>query len=127
LRDRGAAGGVVIQVGGGLKVVLATQPVDFRRGVHGLAALVAQALSADPYCGDVFIFRSKRSDRLKLIAWDGSGMVLVTKWLEAGRFTWPPIKEGAVHLSAAQMALLIEGLDWTGAAPKAVKRPRKVG
>ncbi len=117
----------MIQVGGGLKVVLATQPVDFRRGVHGLAALVAQALSADPYCGDVFIFRSKRSDRLKLIAWDGSGMVLMTKWLEAGRFTWPPIKEGAVHLSAAQMALLIEGLDWTGAAPKAVKRPRKVG
>ena len=127
MRDRGAAGGVVIQVGGGLKVLLATQPVDFRRGVHGLAALVAQALSADPYCGDVFIFRSKRSDRLKLIAWDGSGMVLMTKWLEAGRFTWPPIKEGAVHLSAAQMALLIEGLDWTGSAPKAVKRPRKVG
>ncbi len=57
----------MIQVGGGLKVLLATQPVDFRRGVHGLAALVAQALSADPYCGDVFIFRSKRSDRLKLI------------------------------------------------------------
>ena len=127
MRDRRAAGGDVIQVGGGLKVLLATQPVDFRRGVHGLAALVAQALSADPYCGDVFIFRSKRSDRLKLIAWDGSGMVLVTKWLEAGRFTWPPIKEGAVHLSAAQMALLIEGLDWTGSAPKAVKRPRKVG
>ncbi len=127
MRDRRAAGGDVIQVGGGLKVLLATQPVDFRRGVHGLAALVAQALSADPYCGDVFIFRSKRSDRLKLIAWDGSGMVLVTKWLEAGRFTWPPIKEGAVHLSAAQMALLIEGLDWTGSAPKPVKRPRKVG
>ncbi len=117
----------MIQVGGGLKVLLATQPVDFRRGVHGLAALVAQALSADPYCGDVFIFRSKRSDRLKLIAWDGSGMVLVTKWLEAGRFTWPPISQGAVHLSAAQMALLFEGLDWTGSAPKAVKRPRKVG
>ncbi len=117
----------MIQVGGGLKVVLATQPVDFRRGVGGLAALVAQALQADPYCGDVFVFRSKRSDRLKLIAWDGSGMVLMTKWLEAGRFTWPPIKAGAVHLSAAQMALLIEGLDWTGATPKTVKRPRKVG
>jgi transposase len=101
--------------------------VDFRRGVHGLAALVAQARQADPYCGDVFVFRSKRSDRLKLIAWDGSGMVLVTKWLEAGRFTWPPIREGAVRLSGSQMALLIEGLDWTDATPKTVKKPRKVG
>ncbi len=117
----------MIQVGGGLKVLLATQPLDFRRGVQGLAALVVQALRADPYCGGVFVFRSKRSDRLKLIAWDGSGMVLVTKWLGAERFTWPPIKEGAAHLSAAQMALLIDGLDWTGAAPKEVKRPRKVG
>jgi transposase len=64
---------------------------------------------------------------LKLIAWDGSGMVLVTKWLESGRFTWPPISQGAVRLSAAQMALLIDGLDWTKAAPKEVRRPTKAG
>lgn len=61
----------------GLKVLLASRPIDFRKGVHGLVALVAEALRADPYCGDIFVFRSKRADRLRLIAWDGSGMVMV--------------------------------------------------
>ena len=56
-----------------LKVVLATQPVDFRKSVHTLSALVSEALHANPYCGDVFVFRSKRMDRVKLLAWDGSG------------------------------------------------------
>ncbi len=61
-----------------LKVVLAAQPVDFRKSLHTLSALVSEALRANPYCGDVFVFRSKRADRVKLLAWDGSGMVLVT-------------------------------------------------
>ncbi|MGY4485377.1 transposase [Bradyrhizobium sp. LM3.2] len=86
------------------KVVLATQPVDFRKSVHTLSALVSEALRANPYCGDVFVFRSKRMDRVKLLAWDGSGMVLVTKWLHQGRFTWPPIRDGVIHLSATQLA-----------------------
>ena len=111
----------------GLKVVVASQPVDFRKGVHGLVALVASALKADPYCGDVFIFRSKRMDRLKLLVWDGSGIILATKWLEEGRFTWPPVRDGAVHLSPAQFALLIDGLDWMKAAARAVRRPVRVG
>ena len=62
-----------------LKVVLATQPVDFRKSVHTLSALVSEAQRANPYCGDVFVFRSKRMDRVKLLAWDGNGMVLGTK------------------------------------------------
>lgn len=110
-----------------LKVVVASRPIDFRRGIHGLVALVAEALKSDPYCGDVFIFRSKRLDRLKMIVWDGSGMVLVTKWLEQGRFTWPPISDGAHRLSAAQMAMLVDGLDWTRVDPPSVKRPKIVG
>ncbi len=110
-----------------LKVVVASQPIDFRRGVHGLVALVAEALDSDPYCGDVFIFRSKRKDRLKLLAWDGSGMVLATKWLEEGGFTWPPITAGRVEISPEQMAVLVAGLDWTKLAPAAVRRPTKVG
>jgi transposase len=110
-----------------LKIMVASRPVDFRRGINGLVALVAEALFADPYCGDIFVFRSKRQDRLKLIAWDGSGMVLVTKWLEQGRFTWPPIRDGAVRLSAAQMAMLIDGLDWTRVSPPVIKRPTMVG
>jgi hypothetical protein len=55
-----------------LKVLVASRPIDFRRGVHGLVAMVMQALGADPYCGNVFVFRSKRKDRLKMIVWDGA-------------------------------------------------------
>ena len=110
-----------------LKVVVASQPIDFRRGVNGLVALVAEALGADPYCGQVFVFRSKRKDRLKLLTWDGSGIVLATKWLEAGGFTWPPITAGKVEISPEQMALLVAGLDWTRVASTPVRRPTKVG
>jgi transposase len=116
----------VIVARAGLKIVVASQPVDFRKGINSLAALVSQALNANPYCGDVFIFRSKRMDRLKLLAWDGTGMVLMTKWLEEGRFIWPPIRDGAVHLSATQLAMLLDGLDWTRAAPNVVKQPTGV-
>ena len=110
-----------------LKVVVAAQPVDFRKSVHTLSALVSEALRANPYCGDVFVFRSKRSDRVKLLAWDGSGMVLVTKWLQQGSFTWPPIRNGVVHLSATQLAMLVDGLDWTKVSPKSVRQPELVG
>ncbi len=121
-RRNGAARGLL-----DLKVVLAAQPVDFRKSVHTLSALVSEALRANPYCGDVFVFRSKRMDRVKLLAWDGSGMVLVTKWLHQGHFTWPPIRDGVVHLSATQLAMLLDGLDWTRVSPKAVKQPAVVG
>jgi transposase len=94
--------------------------------VHTLSSLVSEALRANPYCGDVFVFRSKRIDRVKLLACDGSGMVLVTKWLHQGRFTWPPIRDGAVHPSATQLALL-DGLEWTRVSPKPVTQPALVG
>jgi transposase len=112
----------VISFRADLKIMPATQPVDFRKSVHTLSALVSEALRADPYCGDVFIFRSKRSDRVKLLAWDGSGMVLVTKWLEGGRFTWPPIRDGVVTLTGTQLSMLIDGLDWTRVSPSQARR-----
>ena len=110
-----------------LKVVVATHPVDFRKSVHTLSALVSEALRANPYCGDVFVFRSKRMDRVKLLAWDGSGMVLVTKWLHEGRFIWPPVRDGVVHLSPTQLTMLLDGLDWTRVSPKPVRQPAVVG
>jgi transposase len=113
----------MIGLRGNLKIVVATQPVDFRRGINGLTALVAEALKADPYCGDVFIFRAKRTDRLKLLVWDGSGMILATKWLEESRFIWPPIRDGAMELTASQAELLLAGLDWTRVMEKRVRRP----
>src|ERR1700692_2001726 len=97
----------------GLRVMVASKPVDFRKGMDGLAAMVTQLLSADPFAGDIFIFRAKRADRIKLILWDGSGLCLVTKRLGAGGFTWPPVQDGAVTLSTAQLRLLFAGMDWT--------------
>jgi transposase len=97
----------------GLRVMVAPKPVDFRKGMDGLAAIVTQVLAADPFAGDIFIFRSKRADRIKLILWDGSGLCLVTKRLEAGGFTWPPVQDGAVTLSTAQLRMLFSGMDWT--------------
>jgi transposase len=116
----------MIGLRGDMKVLVAARPIDFRRGVHGLVAMVAEALKADPYCGSVFVFRSKRKDRIKMIAWDGTGMVLVTKWLEESGFTFPPIQDGAVVLTATQLSVLVAGLDWTKVAERAVKRPKGV-
>jgi len=114
----------MISVGPERRVFVSTAPVDFRRGVHGLVALVANGLNGNPYCGDVFVFRSKRADRLKILAFDGTGMILATKWLEEGRFAWPPIKDGTMRVTAAQLAMLVEGLgEWVRIVPKAVKRP----
>jgi len=93
--------------------MVASEPVDFRKGMDGLAALVAQLLAADPFAGDVFVFRAKRTDRIKLLLWDGSGLCLVTKRLEAGGFTWPPVRDGAVSLSTSQLRMLFAGMDWT--------------
>jgi transposase len=115
----------MIAVRADLKVLVASRPVDFRKGIHSLVALVAEALMADPYCGDIFVFRSKRADRIKLIAWDGSGMVLMTKWLEEGRFAFPAIQDGAVRLTATELSVLLAGLDWTKVRSRAVKRPSK--
>ena len=66
-----------------------------------LAALVQVTLRLDPFAGDVFVFRSRRLDRIKLLVYDGTGLVLVTKRLEAGRFKWPPVTDGVVKLAAA--------------------------
>jgi transposase len=116
----------VIAFGSEARVLVCTQPVDFRKGVHGLVALVAEGLQGNPYCGDVFVFRSKRRDRLKILTYDGSGMILATKWLEDGAFTFPPVQDGAVVLTATQLSVLVAGLDWTRVAHKAARRPNKV-
>ncbi len=107
----------------GMRILLATRPVDFRKGMDGLAALVQQALWADPFAGDVFIFRPKRADRVKILVYDGTGLCLYTKRLEAGRFCWPSPAEGTVRLTSAQLATLLEGLPWHRLQPRPVRRP----
>jgi transposase len=103
----------VISVPAGVRILLAARPVDFRRGAHALAALAAEVLGEDPFSGTVLVFRAKRSDRVKILLWDGSGLVLVWKQMRRGGFAWPPVAEGVVRLSAAQFAALFDGLDWS--------------
>ncbi|MBP2568501.1 transposase [Agrobacterium tumefaciens] len=92
--------------------MVATKPVDFRKGHDGLAALVKNELHKDPFTGTVFVFRSRKADRLKLIYWDGSGLVMAYKRLEEHTFTWPSIKDGLMTLGHAQFEALFAGLDW---------------
>jgi transposase len=113
----------VIAVPAGIRVLVATRPVDFRRGADSLAALVREHLRQDPFSGALFIFRSKRADRLKILAWDGSGLVLFWKRLEHGGFRWPPISDGVMRLSASQLAALVDGMDWSRLHAHDARRP----
>ena len=92
--------------------MVATKPVDFRKGAEGLAALVRDEMKANPFSGAVYVFRAKRADRIKLIFWDGTGVCLFAKRLEDGKFRWPKIEDGVIRLTAAQLSALLEGLDW---------------
>jgi transposase len=96
----------------GARILLATRPVDFRKGAHGLAALAAEVLGEDPFSGAVLVFRSRRADRVKILVWDGSGLVLVWKRLEGGAFRWPAVADGVLRLSAVEFAALFDGIDW---------------
>jgi len=117
----------VIQVAPGTRVYLVCQPTDLRKGLDGLSAQVAGVLKEDPFSGHLFLFRGKRGDHLKLIYWDGSGLCLFAKRLEQGRFVWPPLIDGRLQLTAAQLALLVEGIDWRRTvAPDAPRRPERV-
>ena len=102
----------MIGLSGAVRVLVATRPVDFRKGAEGLAALVRDVMGADPFDGAVYVFRAKRADRVKLVFWDGTGVCLFAKRLEDGRFQWPKIENGVMRLSTAQLSALIEGLDW---------------
>jgi transposase len=117
----------VISLAPGTKVYLACRPVDLRNGFDGLAAKAQQIIGADPFSGHVFLWRGKRGDYLKCLHWDGTGLCLFAKRLEKGRFVWPPIVDGAMTLTPAQLALLVEAMDWRRTvAPPAPARPMLV-
>ncbi|WP_397541384.1 IS66 family insertion sequence element accessory protein TnpB [Roseovarius salis] len=106
-----------------MPIVVATRPVDFRRGHDGLAATVQNELGLDPHSGLTVVFRSKRGDRLKILVWDGSGLVLIYKRLESGSFAWPRVRDGVMRLSRAQFEALFEGLDWRRVTTQRVLPP----
>lgn len=100
-----------------VKIYICTQPIDFRKGIDGLQALVISQMGLKPFSGAIFIFRSRRADRLKMIFWDGSGVVLVLKRLEDRAFTWPTATNDALSISTSQFQALFEGLDWRRVVP----------
>lgn len=110
----------------GVRIHLAARPVDMRKGFDGLSVLVQEELRRDPFSGHIFLFRGKRGDRLKALYWDGSGLCLFAKRLERGHFPWPPPADGVVVLSAAQLSMLLDGIDWRR-VKGAMKAPEVAG
>lgn len=102
----------MISLPAGTRIWLAAGVTDMRRGFDGLAALVQTTLAENPFAGHVFVFRGKRGDLVKLLWWSGDGMNLYAKRLERGRYVWPQATSGAVHLTSAQLSMLLEGIDW---------------
>ncbi|TIV60215.1 IS66 family insertion sequence element accessory protein TnpB [Mesorhizobium sp.] len=117
----------MIAPGADLKIYMATHPVDFRCGMDGLAAAVQEILGLDPYVGGAFVFRAKRADRIKILVWDGTGLVLVYKRLKGSKFVWPQVRDGVTRMSPAMFAALFEGLDWRLVRPERVRRPQLAG
>jgi transposase len=102
----------VIQLPVGTQVWIAAGVTDLRRGFDGLSAQVQNVLHEQPFSGHVFVFRGRRGDIVKLLWWDGDGLCMFAKRLERGRFIWPKAESGVVHLSRAQLSMLLEGIDW---------------
>jgi transposase len=94
------------------RVWLATGHTDMRKGFSSLALLVQEAFRRDPHTGDLWVFRGRRGDLIKVVWHDGQGACLFTKRLERGRFLWPSVADGVVTIPAAQLGYLLSGIDW---------------
>ncbi|MDF0516690.1 IS66 family insertion sequence element accessory protein TnpB [Bradyrhizobium yuanmingense] len=96
-------------------------------GHDGLGAKVQEILGFDPFSGAAFVFRSKRTDRIEILVWDRTGLVLVQKRLEACKFVWPKLADGVVRISPAMFTALFEGLAWRLVRPEEARRPQIAG
>jgi transposase len=108
-----------------VRVWLATGATDMRRGMNSLTLMVQEALGRDPYAGDLYVFRGRRGDLIKVLWHDGLGTSLYAKRLERGRFLWPSVADGAVSITPAQLGYLLEGIDWRN--PVRRWRPERAG
>ena len=109
----------------GVRVWLANGHTDMRRGMNGLALQVQQALQRDPHAGDLYVFRGRRGDLVKILWHYGLGMSLYAKRLERGRFLWPSPADGCVAISASQLGYMLDGIDWRN--PQHTWRPQTAG
>jgi transposase len=94
------------------RVWLAAGVTDMRKGFVTLAAQAEQTTRQNPFNGHMFVFRGRQGDLIKIIWWDGQGACLFSKRLEKGRFVWPSANEGRIALTPAELAMLLEGIDW---------------
>ena len=94
------------------RIYLACGATDMRKGFNGLAVMAQEVLRKNPHSGALFAFRGKRGDLVKLLWYDGQGMCLFSKRMDRGKFVWPVTRTGKVHLSSAQLSMLLEGIDW---------------
>ena len=124
-RSRRGIGAAVIPVPSGVRVWLAVGRTDMRKGMNGLALQVQEQLKRDPHAGDLYVFRGKRGHLIKILWHDGIGMSLYAKRLERGRFLWPSPADGIVAISAAQLAYMLDGIDWRN--PVRTWRPQAAG
>jgi transposase len=102
----------MIPVPASVRVWLAVGRTDMRRGMNGLALQVQEVLRRDPHAGDLFVFRGARGNLIKILWHDGLGMSLYAKRLERGKFVWPSPTDGVIGISSAQLAYMLEGIDW---------------
>lgn len=102
----------MISLPAGTRIWIAAGVTNMRKGMNGLSALVQTALEQDPFSGQLFIFRGRRGDMVKVLWFDGDGLCLFIKRLERGRFVWPQAPDGTVSLTSAQLSMLLEGIDW---------------
>jgi transposase len=103
----------VLSLGPGVQIVLASEPVDLRRGHDGLVTLVRSLWKADPYSGTLFVFLGRRRDRVKVLFFSAGGFVVYYKRLERGRFSMPRVPQGAsqIVLDPASLTMLLDGVD----------------
>jgi transposase len=108
----------MLSFSGSLKVLVALEPCDMRKGFNGLHALVTERLAENPRAGTLFVFINRRHTRLKILCWDGTGLWVLTKRLERGTFSWPkPVDPEVTKLKLTPQALvmLTDGVDLRGA------------
>ena len=102
---------------GGAQIWLVAGFTDLRKGFDSLSALIQNQLTESPFTGDVYIFRGRRGDKIKVLWYSQDGLCLFYKRLSEGKFVWPQASSGTVGMSVAQLAMLLEGIDW--------RRPRR--
>ena len=97
----------------GTRIFMAVKPIDMRRSFDGLSATIAEALGSNPLSGDLYLFRGRRADRIKAIAWDRTGLAIWYKRLEKGKYKWPTRECASIELTEQELALLLDGVDFT--------------